>query len=222
MVTFIEESRRISVPGWVTDLESFRRWVHSDDFPDEGRIWWLCGEVWVDMSKEQLFTHNVVKAELTMALRLIATTENLGTYFTDGVLLSNFAAEIAGNPDGMFVLTATFGTDRIRLLEGKQAGFVELQGSPDMVLEVISQSSEEKDDVHLRKAYFDAGIPEYWIIDVREEPFRFDVLRRGPRGYVNTRKQGGWVKSATFGRSFRLVARAGPGGYPDYKLESRH
>src|SRR5205085_1728741 len=134
---------------------------------------------------------------------------DLGIYFTDGVLLSNFAADISGNPDGMFVLTETLGSDRIRLIEGKDGGFVELQGSPDLVLEIVSPSSEDKDDVRLRQAYFEADIPEYWIIDVREEPFRFDILRRTSRGYANTRKQDGWVKSAVFGRSFRLVARKG-------------
>ena len=221
MVTIVDESRRVSVPGWVTDLESFRRWTDSDDFPDEGQIWWLRGEVWIDMSKEQMFTHNVVKAELTMALRLIVTREDLGIYFTDGVLLSNFAANVSGNPDGMFVSTATLGSDRVRLLEGKEGGFVELQGTPDMVAEILSKSSEDKDDVQLRQAYFDADIPEYWIIDVRKEPFRFDVLRRTARGYVNTRKQDGWVKSAAFGRSLRLVSVKGPGGYPNYRLESR-
>src|SRR5262245_61624707 len=107
------------------------------------------------MSKEQLFTHNVVKGELTMALRLIVTREELGIYFTDGVLLSNFAADVSGNPDGMFVSTATLESDRIRLIEGKEGGFVELQGTPDMVAEILSKSSEDKDDVQLRQAYFD-------------------------------------------------------------------
>lgn len=220
-MTYIDEARRISIPGWVTDLESFRRWTEEDDFPEEGRIWWLRGEVWIDMSKEQMFSHNVIKAELTMALRLIAETEELGIYFTDGVLLSNFAADTCGNPDGMFVLTATLDSDRVRLIEGKQRGFVELQGSPDMALEIVSDSSEDKDDVQLRRAYFEASIPEYWIVDVRTEPFRFDVLRRTSRGYVNVRKQDGWVKSSVFGRSFRLVARPGRRGEPNYKLESR-
>jgi hypothetical protein len=42
----------IVVPGWVDDLASFQRWVDSDEFPDRGRICYLNGEVWVDMSEE--------------------------------------------------------------------------------------------------------------------------------------------------------------------------
>src|SRR5262245_51354301 len=45
MVTFIEDSRRISIPGWVTDLESFRRWTDNEEFPEDAKIWWLRGEV---------------------------------------------------------------------------------------------------------------------------------------------------------------------------------
>lgn len=64
MVTFLNESVRVSVPDWVVDLESFRRWADADDFPETGRIWFLQGEVWVDMSKEQIFTHVGVKTEI--------------------------------------------------------------------------------------------------------------------------------------------------------------
>jgi len=222
VITFIDESRRVSVPGWVTDLESFRRWTDSDDFPDEGQVWWLLGEVWIDMSKEQIFTHVQIKTEITVVLGALAKREKLGRYLTDGVLLSNFAADISGNPDGLFLSKATRTSDRIRLIEGKkEGGYVELQGTPDMVLEIVSQSSEEKDEVQLRQAYFDAGIPEYWIVDVRKEPSRFDVLRRTTRGYVNTKKLGGWVKSSVFGRSFRLLVASDEVGDPEYTLEVR-
>jgi Uma2 family endonuclease len=222
VVTFIDESRRVTVPGWVTDLESFRRWADSDEFPEEGQLWWLRGEVWIDMSKEQIFTHVLVKTEFTAVLGTLVKAQKLGKYLTDGVLLSNFAADISGKPDGLFLSKATRSSDRIRLIEGrKEGGFVELQGSPDMVLEIVSKSSEDKDDVPLRQAYYEAGIDEYWIVDVRKEPFRFDVLRRSPRGYVPVRKQGGWVKSTVFGKSFRLLVTADGVGDPEYTLEVR-
>jgi Uma2 family endonuclease len=221
VVTFIDESRRVSVPGWVTDLESFRRWADSDEFPDEGQVWWLRGEVWIDMSKEQIFTHVQIKTEITVVLGALVKREKLGRYLTDGVLLSNFAADVSGNPDGLFLSKATRTSDRIRLIEGKEGGYVELQGSPDMVLEIVSESSEDKDDVQLRKAYFEADVPEYWIVDVRKEPYRFDVLRRTARGYVNVRKQEGWVKSAAFGKSFRLLVTTDEVGDPEYTLEFR-
>ncbi len=221
MVTIIDERHRVSVPGWVTDLEAFRRWTDMDEFPEEYRIWWLRGEVCIDMSKEQIFTHVRVKTRFTRVLDLLADQEQLGMFLTDGVLLSNFAADVCGNPDGLFLSAATLDSDRVRLIEGKEEGFVELQGSPDMVLEIVSTGSEHKDYVVLKRAYHEAGIREYWLVDVRHDPIVFDIFRHTDRGYVRSSKQQGWVKSAVFRKSFRLTSRQGPQGHPDYNLEVR-
>jgi Uma2 family endonuclease len=218
MVTIIDESRAVSVPEWVKDLDSFRRWTDEDDFPDEFRVWWLCGEVWIDMSKEQIFTHVLVKTEITAVLRSMTNREQTGIYLTDGVLLSNFAADISGNPDGLFITAETLASDRVRLIEGADGGFVELQGSPDVVLEILSKSSEKKDNVTLKQAYYEAGIREYWVVDVRKEPLVFDVFRATTKGYARTPKQQGWVKSGVFGKSFKLEVSPGLQGHPNYTL----
>src|SRR5437764_2932395 len=126
VVTFIFEAGQIRVPEWVVDIDSFRRWTDSDDFPREGRIWWLCGEVWADMSKEQIFTHLVVKNEISFTLTGIVKLEKKGLFIPDGLLLSNFAADICGNPDGTFLSNDTLSSDRIRLIEGKEGGYTEL------------------------------------------------------------------------------------------------
>jgi Uma2 family endonuclease len=218
MVTIIDESQVISVPEWVKDLESFRRWTDEDDFPDEFRVWWLRGEVWIDVSKEQIFTHVLVKTRFTRTLDTLAEQGQLGIYLTDGVLLSNFAADISGNPDGLFITAATLASDRVRLIEGSEGGFVELQGSPDMVLEILSKSSEKKDNLTLKQAYHEAGVREYWVVDARKEPLVFDVFRATAKGYVRAPKQQGWVKSGVFGKSFKLDVSAGLQGHPNYTL----
>jgi Uma2 family endonuclease len=102
-----------------------------------------------------------------------------------------------------------------------EEGFLELEGTPDMVLEVVSPSSVKKDKVLLRQAYAEAGIPEYWLVDARKEPPTFDILVHKPRGYVAARKQDGWMKSGVSGKSFRLVQHTTALGHPDYTLESR-
>jgi hypothetical protein len=116
VVTFIDESNQVSIPSWVTDLNSFRRWADSGDFPDTGRICY---------------------------------TETL------------------------------------------------------------------------RKAYWEAGIPEYWLVDARPEPLSFEILKHASRGYSAVRKQAGWVKSAVFGRSFCLVRTANKLGHPEIILRVR-
>jgi len=135
--------------------------------------------------------------------------------------LSNFAANISGNPDGVFISHETLRSDRIRLLEGSRGGFTEIQGSPDMVLEVVSASSVVKDYELLRQAYWEADIREYWLVDGRKDPLKFDILRHTPRGYVATRKQDGWIKSAVFGKSFRLTRHTNDLGHPQFTLSVR-
>jgi hypothetical protein len=220
MVTFIDETTQVSVPSWVTDLGSFRRWADSDDFPKEGRIGYLKGEVWVDMSKEQLFTHLAVKNEFNMVVGALVKTGQLGLYFPDGALLANVAADIACKPDATFVAAASL-QDRVRLIEGKDEGFVELEGSPDMVLEVVSRSSANKDTVLLLRAYWEANVREYWLVDARPRPLKFDILRHTSQGYSAARKKVGWAKSAVFGNSFRLLSQTGALGHPEYTLEVR-
>ncbi len=210
----------VEIPPWVIDLDSFRRWADSDDFPDWGRIDYIKGEVWVDMSKEQLFTHLAVKNEFNIVLGSMVKMGQLGLYLPDGVLLSNVDADIAVNPDALFASTDAL-ADRLRILEGKKGGYVEMEGSPDMVLEVVSDSSVRKDMQQLRQDYWTAGIREYWLVDARPEPLIFDILRHTPKGYRATPKRDGWVKSAVFGKSFRLTQRPNTLGHPEYTLDVR-
>ncbi|HWG44064.1 MAG TPA: Uma2 family endonuclease [Gemmataceae bacterium] len=222
MITVINEFNRVvSIPTWIVDLESFRRWVDADDFPEDGRIWYLKGEVWIDMSKEQIFTHLAVKREFFYVLTGLVKEADLGLFLPDGLLLSNGAADISGKPDATFVANASIQAKRVQLVEGWDGGFVEMEGSPDMVLEVISSSSVHKDTVVLRQAYWQAGIHEYWLVDARQEPIRFDILRRTTKGYAATRKQDGWLKSVVFGKSFQLSQRVNALGHPEYTLAVR-
>jgi hypothetical protein len=220
MVTIALEGQQVSVPEWVVDLESFRRWVHGDDVPEHWRIWWLDRDVWMDMSKEQIFSHAVVKTEIGSVLHGLVKTAKLGLHVVDGLMISSFAGDYAGVPDGVFVSTSTLGSDRVRLIEGSRGGYVELQGTPDMVLEVVSTSSLQKDTVVLRNRYWLAGIPEYWVVDARRDS-KFDILRSTSNGYVATRKQDGWIKSQVFGKSFRLTKATNALGHPEYTLEVR-
>jgi Uma2 family endonuclease len=107
---------------------------------------------------------------------------------------------------------------RVRLIEGKEHGFVELEGSADMVLEVLSDSSEDKDLLILHRQYWEAQVREYWVVDARRDPLLFIIHRRGPKGFIAVRKQNGWSKSAVFGKSFRLVRQHDALGNPQFHL----
>jgi Uma2 family endonuclease len=206
------------IPGSVVDLESFRGWARSEEFPERGRFSYLAGELWVDLTMEQLYTHNQVKGEVAIAVGTLVKAARIGRFFHDRTLLSNSAADLSTEPDGVFVSFDSFRSRRVRQVEGAREGYVELEGSPDMVLEVVSESSLHKDTVLNRELYWRAEIPEYWLVDARREPLRFDVLHRGRRGYVATRAKGGWLFSAIFGRTFRLTQQPDPLGNPEYTL----
>lgn len=210
----------VGIPLWVIDLDSFRAWVDHDDFPDKGHINYLKGKVWVDMSKEQIFTHVLVKTRLSAVLSRLVQEARMGLFLADGVLLSNVDADIAVKPDAVFVSHAAR-QDRVRLLEGTKGGHVEMEGSPDMVLEVVSDSSVRKDVQQLRQDYWEAGIREYWLVDARKEPLVFDILRHATKGYRTTPKKDGWIKSKVFGKSFRLTFSTSEHGDPEYTLEMR-
>jgi Uma2 family endonuclease len=220
MAYVILESEEFVIPLWVKDLKSFRRWADSDEFPENGRIVYIKGEVWVDMSKEQLFTHVLLKGELARVLGNLVKTGQMGLFFGDGGFLSNVDADIAVIPDAVFASNGAL-EDRVRLLEGKRGGYVEMEGSPDMVLEVVSDSSVHKDTQQLRQDYWEAGIREYWLVDARPDPLAFDILRHTPKGYRATPKKDGWLKSAVFGKSFRLTRRINNLNHHEYTLEVR-
>jgi Uma2 family endonuclease len=219
-VRFIEEA--VPIPAGLGDLDAFRRWAQSDDFPRHGRFAFLRGQLWVDMAMEQAFSHNRVKVRFTTVLEGLVEADDLGYVFGDRMLLSNATAGVSNEPDVMFVSFAALDAGRVTLVPGADGGVVEVVGAPDMVLEVVSNSSVRQDTRVLVEDYWRAGIPEYWLVDARGETPAFDILRPGSDGYVRTRRQtGGWVKSQVFGRSFRLTQTADRRGNPRYDVEVR-
>jgi Uma2 family endonuclease len=220
-IAVCNEDSEITLPEWVRDINSFRRWIDSDEVPENHKIWWLHGEVWIDMSNEQLFNHVRLKTHLAAVLSLLVDEIDLGVFFGDGAHLTNLTAEISGNPDSLFVSHESFRSGAVKRIEGKKRGYVELEGSPDMVIEVMSDSSVKKDMALLHDAYAFAGIREYWLVDAREEPLRFEIYRLTRKGYTAGRKQDGWIKSAAFNKSFRLVEVRDGSGNPKYQLEIR-
>jgi hypothetical protein len=133
MNTIVLYDDPVNIPGGIDDLAGFRRWVHSDDFPEAGRICFLDGRVWVDMSKEQVFTHNQLKQEFNLAIDGLVKAARLGRFFPDGVFLTNDRAQLACQPDGTFASHRSLTSGRIRLVEGDREGYLELEGTPDMV-----------------------------------------------------------------------------------------
>jgi Uma2 family endonuclease len=196
-ITFEGEERELTVPRSALSHRGFRAWVLSPEFPPRARASWIQGEVLVDMSPEALNGHNDVKTELTVSLGTLVRDEGLGRVFADRALLTHAGAGVSNEPDLMYVSYETIRAGRVRFVAAptRPNVWMELEGTPDLVVEVVSDSSVRKDEVLLRAAYAAAGIPEYWIVDVRAESVRLDILvlrgeayRRSARSRVFRRR----------------------------------
>jgi Uma2 family endonuclease len=213
--------RNLRVPATALTLAGFRQWAQSSRFPERGHLTFIAGEVHVDMSPEEIRTHNSPKSDLIVDLTLEVRRRDLGQVFVDGVLLVNDAAELACEPDLMFCCWQTLQSDRVQLVEHTKVKrrIVELRGSPDLVIEIVSRSSVKKDTVDLRSSYHRAGIPEYWIIDARGNELKFSLLQHGPDGYVEALVQmNGTRHSVVLDANVRLTRETDRIGGWQYRL----
>jgi Uma2 family endonuclease len=204
----------------VTSLDGFSAWATSGDFPEWCRISYLDKEIFIDMSPEEIETHNKAKNAVGTGITVLNQELDLGEYFTDGTLLKNDKVGLSTEPDGALVKWQSYKAGKVRLTPRKDrpGQFMEVHGRPDWVLEVVSQTSVEKDTEQMRDLYYRAGIPEYWLIDARGEEIDFQLLVHRRSGYVAVPPQDGWYPSRVFGRSFRLGRRRNRAGRWNYQL----
>jgi Uma2 family endonuclease len=222
-VTFVTDGLILAVPASAFTLAGFRKWATAEDFPEQVRVTFVDGEIILDMSNEEIETHVAVKGEVSRVLLNLNRELRLGKFYPDGVLLTNEAGKVSNNPDGVFVLRESITSGRVRLVprEGKEGQYIEMEGTPDLVIEVVSLSSVGKDTDRLREAYHKAGIPEYWLIDARGEELSFQVLLRRQRRYAPAPVRDGWQRSGVLGRSLRLERRRDDLGLWEYTLAVR-
>ena len=75
-----------------------------------------------------------------------------------------------------------------------------IQGAPDLVVEILSPSTQQYDRGHKREVYAERGVREYWIVD----PGAGTVE-------VLSAADGDWEAEVTFSREDALVSRLLPG-----------
>jgi Uma2 family endonuclease len=215
-----DDAPPIRIPAIATTHAGFRAWATSDAFPEKLRASYINEEIVIDMSPEELETHNKVKTTVVGAMDLLNRRLDLGELFSDRTLVSNRVAKLSTEPDATFVSWSSFEAGRVRLVPQKKrpGKYIELEGTPDWVLEVVSQSSVVKDTEWLRESYHRAGIPEYWLVDARFDEVSFQILRYRRDRYATTAARGGWHRSQVFGHSFRLERRKNRMGRWTYTL----
>jgi Uma2 family endonuclease len=122
-------------------------------FPDDGKRHEIIeGDHY--MTPAPKTKHQTASINLSMAMGNFVKMHSLGVVFTApcDVVLSN---ENVVQPDLLFVSAA-----RAAIVTEDN-----IQGAPDLIIEILSESSRKKDEVIKRKLYERFGVQEYWVVD---------------------------------------------------------
>ena len=212
----------VHIPAYVVDLTSFRRWAHSDEFPEYGKITFVKGEIIIDMSPEEITSHAKVRRDVQYFLGKLLESNDIGELLPDGTMFVNEEADVSNEPDLLFCSWDSLRSGRVQYKERTVGSgrLIEVVGSPDMVMEVVSRSSVRKDTRILRASYFKAGVQEYWLIDAREDEIDFQILVRGENDFEPAQPDdSGYCQSPVFGCRFLLSRSRNPVGGYRYQLD---
>jgi Uma2 family endonuclease len=221
------EQGEVVVPSEVTiNLSAFRQWATSDDFPQSGRIDYIAGHIEVsEMAGEDLLTHGSVKMEIARGIANEVHRQSLGFAFVDRARVSVPNANVSAEPDVVVLSFDAIESGRSLLIPkaNQEAGrFVEIEGPPDLIVEVVSDSTVRKDTIRLPRAYFNAGVAEYWLADGRKEQLTFVIYQRGETDFEPVvADDDGFQVSAILGRAFRLDRSRNRLGSWQYELVSK-
>jgi Uma2 family endonuclease len=136
--------RRMSYQQW-------RRWAAEQELRSE----WVNGEV-IEFMASSLRHADIVDFVFALLLQFVRF-RNLGRVYSEAVEMR--LTRSARLPDVLFVAA-----DRVGQLEPTR-----LRGSADLVIEVISDDSVERDTEARFKEYAAAGVREYWVLDGRPD-----------------------------------------------------
>lgn len=217
---------RLEIPQGIRNLRDFRKWMRSSTFPESGRIDYLSGKIEVEMSPEQFFSHSGPKTAIARTLASWSHSQKLGYLTIDRMRYVNSAANLACEPDIIFVAYESIESGRLRLIPQRKNdpdSCLELEGAADLVVEILSDTSVSKDTKRLPAAYFAAGVLEYWLVDARhDDALRFQIHRRGKSAFQRVRDDAeGFQRSNVFSRSFRLTRERDRLGYWEFDLQLR-
>ncbi len=145
-----------------------------DDYlrlPNDGRRYEILeGEIFV--SPSPVTKHQIVSGNLYAILHHHVRTHKLGLVLhapTDVVLSYTNVVQ----PDLLFVSNA-----RKKIITEKN-----IQGAPDLMVEILSETSAEHDRTSKKQIYARHGVKEYWLIDPDRETLEVYKLNAKARAF---------------------------------------
>jgi len=157
----------------ISTLPRVYRLTYSDwlRFPEDGRLYEIVGgELFVNPPPG--IRHQRVSRNLEIAIATHLENTKAGEVF-DAPIGVRLSEEDVPEPDLVVVLAAH--ADRI----GEQV----IEGAPDVVVEILSPGSAQRDVGVKKTLYAKHGIPEYWIAD--PESRTIEVFSLEASGYVS-------------------------------------
>jgi len=218
---FSTPAAALRIPAEAMSFAGFNRWVTSDRFPEGWRVSRIRGELFVEMSPEEIQSHGQLKTEVIRALATLVRSRRLGRVYADRTLITHEEADVSTEPDCTFVSHEAMRSGRVRWVaaESDQDRYLSLAGSPDLVVEVVSKSSVVKDTQVLKDAYEAAKIQEYWLIDARRDEMSIQIFSLAGASYTAVPVSDGKWPSPLFGTTFHLFREKDEFGYWEYTLE---
>jgi Uma2 family endonuclease len=173
-------------PPALPTLPEQGQWTYEDwlRLPADGfRYEVLNGELF--MAPPPSPQHQNASVALTSRMWLYATEKGLGKVLEapTGVRLPNQPVPV--QPDIFFIRA-----DRVSII-----GQDYVDGTPDLIIEILSPSNWTYDRKEKFQAYRDAGVPEYWIVDYRAKTVEVFILEAGTYALVNKFGSGDSVRS---------------------------
>jgi Uma2 family endonuclease len=111
--------------------------------------------------------HQEIVLNFAQLLKALVTRGKLGKVYVspvDVVLTQHRVVQ----PDVLFISEA-----RLEIVKDR------IDGAPDLVMEVISETSWQRDRIQKKALYEQSGLPEYWIVDPDSETIEVFALVKG-------------------------------------------
>jgi Uma2 family endonuclease len=145
-----------------------RKYTYQDYLktPDDKRYELIEGKLL--MTPSPVTKHQRISRKIEFLLEKFVTEHDLGEIFYApcDVRLDD---ENVLQPDIMFI-----SKDRLHIIGEKN-----IHGAPDLVIEILSESTAYRDLVQKKKLYARFGVREYWVVDPGEHFVEMYTLKQG-------------------------------------------
>lgn len=161
-----------------------KRYTYEDYLktPDDERYELIEGELL--MTPSPMPYYQKVSRELEFELLKFVKENDIGEVFDApcDVVLNN---ENVVQPDIFFILK-----DRLNIIGEKN-----IQGAPDLVIEIVSENTVYRDLIQKKRLYANFGVKEFWLVIPKERIVEVYTLMEGDYELFKKYKEGGNLES---------------------------